>query len=50
MLPVDDLGRKQLLKRRVRKGPNLKDDLAEMVREDPEAAASILHNWINSAG
>jgi flagellar M-ring protein FliF len=38
------------LKRKVRKGPNLKDDLTEMVREDPEAAASILRNWINSAG
>ncbi|GMQ80526.1 MAG: flagellar M-ring protein FliF C-terminal domain-containing protein [Planctomycetia bacterium] len=32
------------------KGPSVKDELAEMVREDPETAAHILRNWIVSAG
>lgn len=31
-------------------GPNLKEDLTEIVREDPEAAAAILRNWISNAG
>jgi len=35
--------------RRVKKGPSLKDDLADLVREDPDAAASILRNWIGQA-
>lgn len=35
---------------RLRKGPSLKDDLADMVREDPDAAASILRTWIGNAG
>ena len=38
------------LKRRFRSGPTLKDDLSAMVKEDPDAAATILRNWINSAG
>lgn len=38
------------LKRRSMSGPNLKDDLTEIVREDPDAAASILRNWLSSAG
>ena len=38
------------LKRRTMGGPNLKDDLSEIVREDPDAAASILRNWLSSAG
>lgn len=29
-------------------GPSLKDELAEMVREDPEAAANILRAWIGT--
>jgi len=37
-------------KLRLTKGPNLKDDLTEIVREDPDAAAMILRNWISNAG
>lgn len=35
---------------RIKKGVSLKDDLAEMVREDPEGAAAILKSWIGKAG
>jgi len=35
---------------RLNKGPSLKDDLTEMVREDPDAAAAILRTWIGNAG
>jgi flagellar M-ring protein FliF len=35
---------------RLKKGPSLKDDLTDMVREDPDAAAAILRTWITSAG
>jgi flagellar M-ring protein FliF len=35
---------------RLKKGPSLKDDLTEMVREDPDAAAAILRTWISNAG
>jgi flagellar biosynthesis/type III secretory pathway M-ring protein FliF/YscJ len=38
------------LKRRGSGGPSLRDELSEMVREDPDAAVSILRNWIGSAG
>ncbi|MBM3998530.1 MAG: hypothetical protein FJ297_03130 [Planctomycetes bacterium] len=39
-----------LLKRKSsRSGPSLRDELAELVREDPEAAATILSNWIGDA-
>lgn len=34
---------------RIKKGVSLGDDLAEMVREDPEAAAAILKSWIGKA-
>lgn len=34
---------------RIKKGVSLKDDLAEMVHEDPEAAAAILKSWIGKA-
>jgi len=37
-------------KLRLNRGPNLKDDLADIVREDPDAAATILRNWISNAG
>jgi flagellar M-ring protein FliF len=37
-------------KRRFTKGPTYKDELAEMVREDPDAAATILRAWIAHAG
>jgi len=36
------------LKRKLGTGPNLRDDLAEMVRDDPDAAAAILRNWIGT--
>jgi len=29
-------------------GPSLKDELADLVREDPEAAANILRAWIGT--
>ncbi|MBN1853569.1 MAG: hypothetical protein JW829_12630 [Pirellulales bacterium] len=35
---------------RLRKGKSLKDDLSEIVREDPNAAAAILRSWIGNAG
>jgi len=35
---------------RIKKGVSLKDDLADMVREDPDAAAAILKSWIGKAG
>lgn len=43
-------GEARKLKRRLPRGPSLKDELAELVREDPDAAASILRNWISNAG
>ncbi len=42
----DEDGRPRL---KLRKGPNLKDDLAAIVREDPESAAAILRAWIVQA-
>jgi flagellar M-ring protein FliF len=44
---VDENGRPKL---RIKKGVSLKDDLADMVREDPDAAAAILKAWIGKAG
>ena len=35
---------------RFKKAESVKDDLADMVREDPDAAAAILSNWISNAG
>jgi flagellar M-ring protein FliF len=35
---------------RLKKGKSLKDDLVEIVREDPDAAADILRSWIGKAG
>lgn len=37
------------LKRKLGTGASLRDELAEMVREDPNAAAAILRNWIGNA-
>jgi len=37
-------------KLRLRKGNSLKDDLADIVRDDPDAAADILRAWIGKAG
>ncbi|REJ65528.1 MAG: hypothetical protein DWQ31_17820 [Planctomycetota bacterium] len=38
------------LKRRLSAGPSVKDELAELVKEDPDAAATILKTWISNAG
>jgi flagellar M-ring protein FliF len=37
------------LKRRIGSGQSLREELAEMVREDPDTAANILRTWIGSA-
>ncbi len=37
-------------KLRLKRGPSLTDDLTEIVREDPDAAAAILRSWIGNAG
>ncbi|MEQ8208568.1 MAG: hypothetical protein RH917_01950 [Lacipirellulaceae bacterium] len=37
-------------KLKLKKGSNLKDDLADIVKEDPDAAAAILRTWISNAG
>ena len=41
---------KPRFKRRLGTGPSLRDELVDMVREDPDAAASILRGWIGNAG
>jgi flagellar M-ring protein FliF len=46
--PARDRGGRPKLK--LKKGASLKDDLTDLVREDPDAAAAILRNWISSAG
>ncbi len=40
----------KVLKRRLSSGPSVKDELADLVKEDPDAAATILRTWISSAG
>jgi flagellar M-ring protein FliF len=35
---------------RLKKGKSVKDDLVEIVHEDPDAAADILRSWIGKAG
>ena len=37
-------------KLKLNRGPSIKDDLTEVVREDPDAAAAILRSWIGNAG
>lgn len=36
-------------KRKLTVGPSLRDELAEIVREDPDTAANILKSWIGNA-
>ena len=43
--PADDRPRLRL-----KKGHSLKDDLVEIVHEDPDAAAEILRSWIGKTG
>ena len=31
-------------------GPNLRDELVEMVRDDPDAAAKVVSSWIDNVG
>ncbi len=31
-------------------GKSMRDELAELVKEDPDAAANVLKNWIGNAG
>ena len=31
-------------------GPNLRDELADVISQDPDSAASILRNWIDDTG
>jgi len=40
---VSSLSRRQIT------GPNLREELAEMVREDPDAAANVIRTWIGNA-
>jgi flagellar M-ring protein FliF len=44
-----DPDRTERTKLRIKKGTSLKDDLADMVREDPDSAAAILKSWIGKA-
>jgi flagellar M-ring protein FliF len=39
---------KSRLKRKVSGGKSLRDELTEMVREDPDTAANVLRGWIGS--
>lgn len=40
---------KSRFKRRLGSGPSLRDELTELVREDPDVAANILRSWIGNA-
>jgi len=44
-----DAERSERTRLRIKKGTSLKDDLADMVREDPDSAAAILKSWIGKA-
>jgi len=39
---------KSRFKRKLGTGPSLRDELADIVREDPDAAANILRSWIGN--
>lgn len=45
----DSPEKERRLKRRLASGPSLKDELADMVREDPDTAVNILRSWISNA-
>lgn len=40
---------RRLKKRAAQTGPSLRDELAELVREDPDSAAAVLSSWIGEA-
>jgi flagellar M-ring protein FliF len=44
--PDEEEERRPRLK--LKKGHSLKDDLTDIVREDPDAAAAILRSWISN--
>lgn len=46
--PDEEEGENQRPKLKLRKADTLKDDLADMVGSDPDAAAAILRSWINN--
>jgi flagellar M-ring protein FliF len=48
--PASAEGSEQRQRLRLKKGTTVKDDLIEIVREDPDAAADILRSWIGKAG
>jgi flagellar M-ring protein FliF len=51
--PVDTQGESATDDRprlRLKKGKSLKDDLVQIVHDDPDAAADILRAWIGKAG
>ena len=41
---------KQFLRRSSESSPNLREELVEIVREDPDAAAKVISSWIGNAG
>ncbi|MGC3966683.1 MAG: hypothetical protein QM775_04735 [Pirellulales bacterium] len=40
--------KQRTLQRKLGSGPSLREELIDMVREDPEAAANILRGWIGN--
>jgi flagellar M-ring protein FliF len=46
--PAEGDSKEQRTRLRIKKGVSLKDDLVEMVHDDPDAAAAILRNWISN--
>jgi len=44
-----DMPQPRLRRRRSKSGPSLRDELVEIVRDDPDAAANILRSWIGAA-
>lgn len=47
--PTQEQTPQQRLRRRGITGPSLRDELSEIVREDPDSAANILRSWIGNA-
>ena len=41
---------KQFLRGLSESSPNLREELVEIVREDPDAAAKVISSWIGNAG
>ena len=48
-LKREETAAERRLKRLSGSGPTLRDELSQLVTEDPEAAANILRNWIGNA-